>query len=135
MTEDKEKPAPKLTKPDSNLLPQSDIDDEFYRRFVEIVESELGNSDLTVEELGAKIGLSRVQLYRKIKALTNYSPTELLKIIRLRKAERMLKSTRLTISEVCYAVGFSSPSYFTKCYREQFDESPSDTQQRTSRMK
>lgn len=135
VTEDKEKPAPELTKPDSNLLPQSDIDDEFYRRFVEVVEAELGNNDLTVEDLGAKTGLSRVQLYRKIKALTNYSPTELLKIIRLRKAEKMLKSTRLTISEVCYAVGFSSPSYFTKCYREQFDESPSDTQQRTSRMK
>lgn len=134
-TAETDKPAPELTKPDSNLLPQSDIDDEFYRRFVEVVEEELSNSDLTVEDLGARIGLSRVQLYRKIKALTNYSPTELLKIIRLRKAEKMLKSTRLTISEVCYAVGFSSPSYFTKCYREQFNESPSDTQQRTSRMK
>ena len=81
---------------------------------------------MSVEELGEQMGLSRVQLYRKIKALTNYSPVELLRITRLKKASTLLSTTDKTISEITYEVGFTSPSYFTKCYKEYFGESPSD---------
>lgn len=112
----------------------SDIDSDFYRRFVELVERELANSELSVEDLASEMGLSRVQFYRKIKSLTNYSPAELLRIMRLKRADTMLKTTEKSISEILYSVGFSSPSYFTKCYREYFGETPTDVQRRTSKI-
>ena len=95
-------------------------------RFRELIEANLTDSELCVEELGRKMGLSRVQLYRKIKSLTNYSPNELVRIARLKKAASLLASSEKTISEITYEVGFTSPSYFTKCYKEYFGESPTD---------
>ena len=104
----------------------SDVDKGFVDRFRELIEANLADSELSVEELGSKMGLSRVQLYRKIKALTNYSPNELVRIARLKKAASLLASSEKTISEITYEVGFTSPSYFTKCYKEYFGESPTD---------
>lgn len=103
-----------------------DMDKEFVDRFKSLVDQQISNSDLNVEDLGKEMGLSRVQLYRKIKSLTNYAPNELLRITRLKKASSLLSSTDLSIAEVCYEVGFTSPSYFTKCYKEFYGESPSD---------
>lgn len=104
----------------------SDVDKGFVDRFRELIEENLADSELSVEDLGSKMGLSRVQLYRKIKALTNYSPNELVRIARLKKAASLLASSEKTISEITYEVGFTSPSYFTKCYKEYFGESPTD---------
>lgn len=70
--------------------------------------------------------MSRVQLYRKTKALTGYSPNEYLRIARLKKAMSLLDTTDMTVSEVAYAVGFSTSSYFAKCYKEYFGENPTD---------
>ncbi len=103
----------------------SDIDSDFYARFVALVERRLSESDLTVEALAEEMGLSRVQFYRKIKALTNYSPVEFLRIMRLKAARTMLQRTDCTIAEAAYKVGFSSPGYFTKCYRDHFGTAPS----------
>ena len=86
----------------------------------------MGDSELNVEDLGKEMGLSRVQLYRKIKSLTNYAPNELLRMARLKKAASLLASSDMTIAEVGYEVGFTSPSYFAKCYKEQFGESPTE---------
>ena len=86
----------------------------------------MADSELSVEDLGGKMGLSRVQLYRKIKSLTNYSPNELVRSSRLKKAASLLASSEKTISEITYEVGCTSPSYFTKCYKEYFGESPTD---------
>lgn len=104
----------------------SEVDKSFVDRFRGLIEENLTDSELSVEELGSKMGLSRVQLYRKIKALTNYSPNELVRIARLKKAASLLASSEKTISEITYEVGFTSPSYFTKCYKEYFGESPTD---------
>lgn len=104
----------------------SEVDKGFVDRFRELIEENLADSELSVEDLGSKMGLSRVQLYRKIKALTNYSPNELVRIARLKKAASLLASSEKTISEITYEVGFTSPSYFTKCYKEYFGESPTD---------
>ena len=104
----------------------SEVDKGFANRFRALIEENLADSELSVEELGSKMGLGRVQLYRKIKALTNYSPNELLRIARLKKAASLLASSEKTISEITYEVGFTSPSYFTKCYKEYFGESPTD---------
>lgn len=114
---------------DGAVLPRSDIgkvDKSFLERFKELVEQRLSDSNLTVEELGTQMGMSRVQLYRKLKALTNYSPNELLRIARLRRAAHLLASTEKTVAEVAYETGFASPSYFTRSYKEYFGESPTD---------
>ena len=103
-----------------------DMDKDFVEKFKALIDAKMGDSNLNVEDLGKDMGLSRVQLYRKIKSLTNYSPNELLRIARLKKAASLLASSDMTVSEIGYEVGFSSPSYFTKCYKEQFGESPTD---------
>lgn len=104
----------------------ADIDKSFIEKFRKIVEENLIDTDLNVDEIGRSIGLSRVQLYRKIKSLTNYAPNELVRIIRLKASENMLLQSDKSVSEIAYDTGFSSPSYFTKCFKEYFNESPSD---------
>ena len=84
------------------------------------------DSDLNVDEIGKSLGLSRVQLYRKIKSLTNYAPNELVRIIRLKAAEQLFIHSDKTISEVAYETGFTSPSYFSKCFKEYFNENPTE---------
>ena len=103
-----------------------DIDKDFVSRFKSLVEEKMRDPELNVEDLGKDMGLSRVQLYRKLKSLTNYAPNELLRQARLKKATSLLASSEMTVAEIAYEVGFSSPSYFTKCYKEQFGESPTD---------
>lgn len=107
-------------------LPKSDIDNEFYNRFLTLFEAEMGNPDLSVDWIASKMGLERSQFYRKIKALTNYSPVELIRRLRLKKARTLLTSTDKSISEIGYEIGFSTPAYFTKCYREAYGETPSE---------
>lgn len=103
-----------------------DADTQFIDEFRKQVQAQLSDTELNVETLSAGMGLSRVQLYRKIKALTGSSPVELIRITRLKRAERLLKSGGKNISEVSYEVGFSSPSYFTKCYKEYFGVLPGE---------
>lgn len=104
----------------------ADPDKDFAVKLRTLIEDNLSNPELSVEELGDKIGMSRVQLYRKAKALTGYSPNELLRIARLKRAALLLASTEKTIAEIAYEVGFSAPSYFAKCYKEYFGENPTD---------
>ena len=101
-------------------------EDPFLLKFRNYIEAHLTDSDLNVETIGAELGLSRVQLYRKIKALTGQSPVELLRTARLNKGRQLLQTTGKTVSEVAYEVGFTAPSYFTKCFKDEFGISPSD---------
>lgn len=124
---------PDIPKPEKGAVADGapDIDNDFYRNFIDKVTAMMGNADLNVDELASEMGLGRSQLYRKIKSLTNYSPIELLRRIRLEKARRLLDTTEMTISEIAYEVGFATPAYFTKCYRDAYGETPTDT--RTAR--
>ena len=101
-------------------------EDAFLDRLYAVIDSHMHNSDISVEDIGLEIGLSRVQLYRKVKALTGLSPVELMRKIRLNKAREMLLTTEKNISEVAYEVGFSAPSYFTKCFKEEFGQLPNE---------
>ena len=92
----------------------------FITRFKEVVEMRLEDSDTSVEDLASDMNLSRVQLYRKVKAVTGSSPVELLRTARLNRAYQLLLTTDKSISEVAYAVGFTAPSYFTKCFKEEY---------------
>ena len=102
----------------------NETDKSFLKQLRKIIQENLANSDLSVEQIGDEIGLSRVQLYRKVKALTGYSPVEILRKARLTRARHLLQTTERTVSEIAYAVGFSTPSYFSKCYKDEFGENP-----------
>ena len=112
---------------ETSETPQTIIkEDAFLLKFRDFVEKNMADSDLSVETIGAELGLSRVQLYRKVKALTGQSPVELLRTARLQKGRELLKTTDKNVSEVAYEVGFTAPSYFTKCFKDEFGISPSD---------
>ena len=108
----------------------TDMDSEFYARFLAYVKAEMGNPDLSVDAIASEMGMGRSQLYRKIKALTNYSPVELLRNLRLKQARELLTTTEKSVSEIAYEVGFAAPAYFTKCYREMYGETPTDIRTR-----
>lgn len=99
-------------------------DKTFVTRLREIIQQHLADSDFSVERLGEEIGLSRVQLYRKVKVLTGKTPVELLRRARLMKARTMVTTTDRSIAEIAYATGFTSPSYFNKCFKDEFGVSP-----------
>ena len=102
----------------------NETDKTFAAQLRKIIQDNLSDNEFNVERIGDEIGLSRVQLYRKVKALTGYSPVEMLRKARLARARHLLRTTEKTVSEVAYAVGFSTPSYFSKCYKDEFGESP-----------
>ena len=95
-------------------------------RLRKIVQTHLADADFNVERIGEEIGLSRVQLYRKVKALTGQSPVELLRSARLQRGRHLIETTDMTVSEVAYDVGFTSPSYFTKCFKDEFGQNPNE---------
>lgn len=99
-------------------------DKTFVTRLREIIQQHLADSNFSVERLGEEIGLSRVQLYRKVKVLTGKTPVELLRKARLMKARTMVTTTDRSIAEIAYATGFTSPSYFNKCFKDEFGVSP-----------
>lgn len=101
---------------------------EFMQKFNSVVNENMSDADFGVEQIGQELGYSRVQLYRKVKALTGKSPVELLRSYRLGYAKTLLNDASLSVSEVAYRVGFSSPSYFSKCYKDEFGTSPSGIQ-------
>ena len=86
-------------------------ENDFLARFRAVVRENLADENLSVEQIGSALGLSRVQLYRKVKALT---------------AEQLLKSSDKTVAEIAYAVGFGTPSYFSKCFKELFGRQPGE---------
>jgi len=96
----------------------------FITRFKEVVEARLDNSEFSVEDLAAEMNLSRVQLYRRVKSITGSTPIELLRTARLNRAYQLLLTTDKSISEVAYLVGFTAPSYFTKCFKEEYGMLP-----------
>lgn len=124
----KEKPAAMV-----KSTPAGDIDNEFYNRFLTIFQEEMGNASLNVDTIASKMGLERSQFYRKIKSLTNYAPVELIRLLRLQRGRTLLTTTDRTISEIAYETGFSTPSYFTKCYRDTYGETPTDVRNRLAK--
>ena len=108
---------------DSHL---EDRDKQFLKQLHAIILKNLSDSEFGVEDIGKQIGLSRVQLYRKVKAMTGSSVVDLLRKARLAKAKRLLESRSMSVSEVAYDVGFSAPSYFTKCFKDEYGMLPGD---------
>lgn len=103
-------------------------DSRFMTRLRDFIAANISDSDLNVETISAEMSLSRVQLYRKVKAMTGATPVELIRLTRLSRAEELLREGSKTVSEVAYEVGFSSPSYFIKCYKDHFGHTPNGRQ-------
>jgi AraC-like DNA-binding protein len=107
-----------------NHLDESDR--YFMDRFKKKILENMGNADMKMDDLGAQMLLSKVQLYRKVKAMTGKTPAELLKEMRLQRAYTLLQQTDKTISEVSAEVGFAVPGYFSSCFKKQFGVLPTD---------
>lgn len=114
------------TTDDSSQAEVEQSDPLFIARFKEILEKRLEDSEMSIEDLAADMNLSRVQLYRKVKSYTGSSPVELLRTARLRRGYQLLLTTEKSVSEVAYQVGFTAPSYFTKCFKDEYGMLPGD---------
>lgn len=102
------------------------IDANFLEHVMGIIEKNLDNSNFDVETLSKEIGISSRHLLNKLQNLTDYSPVELIRTLRLKRAEQLLLQRKTTIAEVAYDVGFSDPNYFSKCFVKQFGQTPKE---------
>jgi signal transduction histidine kinase/ligand-binding sensor domain-containing protein/DNA-binding response OmpR family regulator len=107
-------------------------DETFVQQALESIEKNMSNPDYAVDDLGRDVGMSRTQLYRKLKALTGQSANEFIRVIRLKRAAQLLEQNQLTIAEVTYEVGFTDLKYFRECFKKLFGVTPSEFVQRTS---
>lgn len=107
-------------------LPISSMDERFLTKAMEVVEENLNNSDFSADSFASEMCMSRVHLYRKLKALTDQSVSDFVKTARLKLAARLIGENKLTIKEAAYTVGFKDPKYFSKCFKQQFGVKPSE---------
>ena len=98
----------------------------FAEQLNEAIRRNLSNPNLKMDDLGEEMGISRVQLYRRVKAITGQTPVELLRQLRLQRAYALLTTTTKTVAEIAYEVGFGTPGYFSSCFKKQFGKYPSD---------
>jgi signal transduction histidine kinase/ligand-binding sensor domain-containing protein/DNA-binding response OmpR family regulator len=101
------------------------LDEKLIKNATDYVEKNLANSDMSVEDLSSELNMSRVHLYKKMLSLTGYTPSEFIRLIRLRHAEQLLRQSQLSVSEVSYQVGFNNPRYFSKYFNEMYGMMPS----------
>ena len=107
-------------------LAKAPMDNALLRQMNEIIEENIDNPDFNVQMLVERLNISRSGLFAKVKAITDTTPNEMIQIIRLRKAARLLKTKQYRVSEVAYQVGFNNPSYFSKCFQKQFGVKPGE---------
>ena len=104
----------------------SQIDEVFMGRIIGVIEKNISDEEFSIEDIATEIGMGRTQIYRKIKGLTGKSPSVYLRSVRLARAQEMIQRREATISEISYKVGFSSPAYFSRCFKDEFGYSPSE---------
>ena len=118
-----------------NSMPLVNTERDFINRFNAYVEANLQREELGIEEIAEHLGLSRAQLYRKVKSITNYSPLELVTLTRLRYSRNLMLVGKKSISEAAYASGFTSPAHYTKTFKKYYGESPSDFIKKSKKVK
>ena len=115
--------------PKEELPAPKSQDTIFAETLNEAIRKNMGNPNLKMDDLGDEIGLSRVQLYRKVKTITGLTPVELLRKMRLQQGYVLLTTTNKTVAEIAFEVGFNTPGYFSKCFKEQYGKLPMDLRQ------
>lgn len=106
----------------------SSMDEAFLKEMQTVIEGNLGDPEFTVEQMAKKLYMSQSSLYRKVEALTGLSPRLLIRSYRLKRAAQLLKARFGNVTEVAFEVGFSSTSYFTRCFKDKFHCLPSNYQ-------
>ncbi|HEY9542803.1 hybrid sensor histidine kinase/response regulator transcription factor [Prevotella sp.] len=106
------------------------LDEKLVKDATDYVENNLDNSDISVEALSAELGMSRVQMYKKLVAITGTTPSEFIRLIRLKHAEQLLRQSQLSVSEIAYRVGFNNPRYFSKYFIDMYGLTPSQYKKR-----
>ena len=101
-------------------------DEKLLKKLLDYVDERISDPDLSIEDICLNVGISRTQLYRKIKALTDLSMAEMIKKMRLRRAQQLLTDKKFNVTESCFMTGFTDTSYFRKCFKVEFGVSPSD---------
>jgi AraC-like DNA-binding protein len=114
------------------VLATNSQDKEFMESVVKIIEERIMDSQFSVEELSRELAMSRSTLHKKLKSLSGYVPNELIKLVKLKHAARLLLAGSNTVTEVAYLSGFNSPSYFSKCFQQQFRVSPKEFADKSS---
>lgn len=102
------------------------IDEKFLAKVIEVIEKHLSEEEFSIEECSSEVGLSRTHFHKKMRALVGKSPSQYVRTVRLFRAKQMIQDEKGNISEVAYSVGFSSPQYFSKCFKEEFGYPPSN---------
>ena len=129
LIEQRQKLRERFTK-DITIAPKeisvTSADERFLNRAIELIEKHISDQDFGVDIFGREIGLSHSQLHRKVRALTNHSPVEFIRTMRLKRAVSLLEQGYGNVAEIAYEVGFNNPSYFSECFRKQFGKSPSE---------
>ncbi|MFI5138826.1 MAG: helix-turn-helix domain-containing protein, partial [Sphingobacteriales bacterium] len=105
--------------------PLQNEDEILLRKIVDYIEMNISNDSLSVEELSRQMNMSRVSLYKKVLMLTDKAPVEFIRSIRLKKAVYLLETSQMTISQIGYEVGYNSPKYFTKAFKDEYNTTPS----------
>ena len=116
--------------PQEKLPAPKKQDTLFAEQLNDAIRKNMSNPNLKMEELGEKMGLGRVQLYRKVKAITGVTPVELLRKMRLQEAYVLLGSTTKTVAEIAFEVGFNTPGYFSKCFKEEYGKLPGEIREK-----
>lgn len=109
------------------------LDEKLLQKAIQYVEDHINRSELSVEELSRELGMSRVHLYKKLLVITGKTPIEFIRVIRLKRAAQLLRQSQQNISEIAYQVGFNSPKYFSKYFKEEFGVLPSVYQEKESK--
>lgn len=110
---------------DTSSVAKTTLDEDMLKTVMELIEKNINNTDYTIDALARDMLMSRMNLYRKIKALTGQTPADFMRTVRLKLAAKLLESGKHNVSEVCYMTGFSSPQNFTKHFKEMFGILPS----------
>ena len=121
---------PFLEQPEAEPPVMRSQDELFSEQLNTILRQQMGNPQLKMDDLGEQLGISRVQLYRRVKAITGLSPVELLRQMRLQKGYMLLCNTTKTVQEIAYEVGFSRASYFSKCFKDEYGRQPGDVRRK-----
>ncbi len=104
----------------------SNLDEQFMIKIMKVIENHISEEEFNIEDFGSEVGMSRMQIHRKLKALTGQSATYYIRSVKLNKAKEKLEKHGATISEIAYSLGFSSPAYFSRCFKEQYGFPPSE---------
>ena len=104
----------------------SKLDEKFMNKVIDVINTHISEEEFSIEQFGKEAGMSRSQIHRKLKALTGKSPSLYLRSVRLSRAKQMIQAREANISEIAYRVGFSSPAYFSRCFKEEFGYPPSE---------